>query len=164
MLGPVSISVPTLVVELVIFLFMVAAMEAWVFNPIRHAWAERDRSIQEGLEASDRSRQEAEKARAEVERILADARRRAQAEIDRGTAEGGKIRDQLVAQATQEFRQLLEQARQEVGVERQRSATTLRTHIVDIALEAASRVTGQRFDQPQVRQLAAAVVEREGLT
>jgi F-type H+-transporting ATPase subunit b len=160
---PVAISVPTLVVELAIFLLTVWLMESLVFNPIRNAWTERDRRIQEGLAASNESRTEAEQARKVVQEILADARRRAQGEIDQATAEGGRERDQLVAQATEEFRRLLDNARQEIAAERDRSAGALSDHIVDIALLAATRVTGQTFNQPQVRELAASVVSREGL-
>ena len=163
MLGPVSISFPTLVAELIIFLVMVGVMERFVFAPIRDAWAERDRSIQEGIAASARSKEEAEKARAEVDRILAEARQVAQTRIDEGIALGNRERDELVAQATDEFRRLLEAARRELAAERERSAADLRNRIVDIALMAASRVTGQSFNEPQVRELAAAVVTAEGL-
>ena len=160
---PVSISVPTLLIALAIFLITVYLMERLVFTPVRAAWAERDRSIQEGLEASNRGREEAQRAREEGERILADARREAQGEIDEATTSGGRTRDQLVAKATDEFRRLLDEARGEIAQERERSAAALRGHIIDIALMAASRVTGQTFNQPSVRELAATVVEREGL-
>src|SRR5436309_5300780 len=86
-LGPVSISLPTLVVELVIFLTTVFGMERLVFTPIRRAWAERDRLIQEGLAASSEGRDEAQHAREEVRRLLAEARGRAQQEIDAATIE-----------------------------------------------------------------------------
>ncbi len=163
MLGPVSISLPTLVIELFIFLATVGIMERLVFQPIRQAWAERDRNIQEGLASSTEGRDEAERAAGEVREILARARREAQAKIDEATTAGGEVRDTLVAQASEEFRRLVEQARAELSVESARSRDTLQQRVVDIALLAASHVTGQSFDQPQVRELAATVVEREGL-
>src|SRR5947209_3733919 len=104
MLGPVSVSLPTIAVELVIFLLTVWIMETLVFQPIRGAWAERDRQIREGLAASSESKDEAERARAEVQRILNEARSTAQREIDAATSEGGRVRDQRVAEATEEFR------------------------------------------------------------
>lgn len=163
MLGPVSISIPTLVAELVIFLVMVGVMERFVFTPIRNAWAERDRLIQEGIAASAKAREAAEQARKDVERILVEARQSAQARIDEGIAAGNKEREKLLERATAEFRKLLDAARQELSAERERSAAALQDRIIDLALEAASRVTGQSFDQPQVRELAAAVVSSEGL-
>ncbi|GAC1331474.1 MAG: hypothetical protein NVS2B16_17410 [Chloroflexota bacterium] len=160
---PVSISFPTLVIELVIFLLTVVLMERLVFDPIRHAWAERERRIQEGLSASNLGREEAVRGREAVQSILAEGRREAQKRIDEAVAEGGKTRDQLVAEATAEFRRLVDEARSQITAERERSARDLEGRIVDMALLAASHVTGQRFDQPQVRELAATVVEREGL-
>jgi F-type H+-transporting ATPase subunit b len=163
MLGPVSISIPTLVIELVIFVLMVYAMETLVFDPIRRAWAERDRRIQEGLAASNLGRDEAEQARAAVRDILTQARRRAQQDIDAATARGGQVRDEMVARATEEFRRIVAVAREEIDAERARSAEALQTRVIDIALQAASRVTGQTYEGAQVRELAAAVVSREGL-
>lgn len=163
MLGPVSISLPTVVIELVIFLAMVWAMETLVFNPIRHAWAERERMIQEGLAAAGHSREEAQETQEQIQTIFAEARQAAQRTIDEGADAGNRIREELVTQAQEEFRRLLNDALLEITAERERSAETLRARIIDIALQAASRVTGQSYDQPQVRQLAAAVVEREGL-
>lgn len=160
---PVSISVPTLLIELVIFILTVVLMERLVFDPIRGAWRERERRVQEGLAASGESRDEARRAREEVQRILAESRREAQTQIDRAVAEGAKTRDQLVAQATEEFRRLLDEARQQIAAERERTADALRARIVDVALLAASHVTGKRFSDPQVRELAASVVQREGL-
>lgn len=160
---PVSISLSTLIVELLIFLGTVWFMELLVFRPIRAAWAERDRRIQEGLNASDQSRDEMKQARAEVQRILTDARHQAQQQIDAAVAAGARARDELIERATEEFRRELDTARQEIRGEREQTAASLQGRIVDIALLAASRVTGQSFDQPQVRELAASVVSQEGL-
>lgn len=160
---PVSISIPTLLIELVIFLATVWLMERFVFNPLRQARAERDRRIQEGLAASSESRDEAEAGRAAVQRILNDSRVQAQRAIDDATAQGQRTRDEFVARATEEFRRLVDEARQEIAGERERSADALRGRIIDLSLLAASHVTGQSYDQPDVREVAAAVVEREGL-
>jgi F-type H+-transporting ATPase subunit b len=160
---PVSISLSTLIVELLIFLGTVWFMEILVFQPIRAAWAERDRRIQEGLNASTQSREEVEQARAEVQRLLSEARHQAQQQIDGAVAAGARMRDELVARATEEFRKQRDAARGQIEAEREGAAASLQGRIVDMALLAASRVTGQSFDQPQVRELAATVVSREGL-
>jgi F-type H+-transporting ATPase subunit b len=163
MLGPVSISIPTLVVELVIFLATVWLMQTLVFEPIRVAREEREKAIQEGLAASSNSQEEAQRGAEQVRAVFADARRRAQAEVDAAAARGNSLREELVAQATEEFRRLLDAARGEIAQEREQSAARLRDRIVEISVLAATKVTGQTYEQPEVRELAAAVVEREGL-
>lgn len=163
MLGPVSISIPTLVVELVIFLATVWLMQTLVFEPIRIAREEREKAIQEGLAASSNSQEEAQRGAEQVREVFADARRRAQAEVDAAAARGNALREELVAQATEEFRRLLDAARGEIAQEREQTAAKLRDRIVEISVLAATKVTGQTYEQPEVRELAAAVVEREGL-
>jgi F-type H+-transporting ATPase subunit b len=162
-LGPVSISIPTLIVELVIFLATVWLMQTLVFEPIRIAREEREKAIQEGLAASSNSQEEAQRGAEQVREVFADARRRAQAEVDAAAARGNALREELVAQATEEFRRLLDAARAEIAQEREQSAAKLRDRIVEISVLAATKVTGQTYEQPEVRELAAAVVEREGL-
>jgi F-type H+-transporting ATPase subunit b len=159
---PISVSIPTLVIELLIFLGMVGLMERLVFTPIRQAWRERDAAIQAGLEASTLTRDEAEEARAEVNRILRQARQHAQAAIDAAIAEGDKVRAAKIAEATEEFQRLVTEARIEIQAEQAQAAAQLRQWVVDLALEAAARVSGQSYDDPEVRELAAAVVGREG--
>jgi F-type H+-transporting ATPase subunit b len=163
MLGPVSISIPTLVVELIIFLATVWLMQTLVFEPIRIAREEREKAIQEGLAASSNSQEEAQRGAEQVREVFADARRRAQSEVDAAAARGNALREELVAQATEEFRRLLDAARAEIAQEREQSAAKLRDRIVEISVLAATKVTGQTYEQPGVRELAATVVEREGL-
>jgi F-type H+-transporting ATPase subunit b len=161
---PVSISLSTLVIELLIFLATVWIMERLVFTPIRTAWAERERRIQEGLNASNQSREEVEQARAEVQRLLSEARQQAQQQMDAAVQDSAQLRDDLVARASEDFRQQVDAARGTIAQERESAAANLQNRIVDMALLAASRVTGESFDQPQVRELAAAVVSQEGLS
>lgn len=163
MLGPVSISIPTLVVELLIFLATVWLMQTLVFEPIRTAREERERAIQEGLAASSNSQEEAQRGAEQVREVYAEARRKAQSDVDAATARGNAAREELIARATEEFRRLLDAARTDIAQDRERSAAQLRERIVEISLLAAAKVTGQTFDGPQVRELAATVVEREGL-
>lgn len=163
MLGPVSISLPTLVVELVIFLATVWLMQSLVFEPIRIAREAREKAIQEGLAASSNSQEEAQRGAEQVREVYAEARRQAQSEVDAAGARGNAIREDLVAQASAEFRRLLDAARGEIAHDRELAAEQLRDRIVEISILAATKVTGQTYDQPQVRELAAAVVEREGL-
>jgi len=161
--NPISISVPTLIVEVVIFLAMVWLMERLVFTPIRTAWQERNEAIQAGIEASTATRDEAEEARLEVRRILNEARRQAQQVLDEVRAEGDRLRALSVEEATQEFQRLVAQARIEIQVEQAQASAQLLDLVVDLALEAASKVAGKSVLTPDARSLAAKVVSQTGL-
>lgn len=161
---PVSISIPTMLIMVVILAGMVWLMEKLLFTPVRTAWREREQSIQSGIEASTSVRDEAAEAQEEVRRILADARRQAQQSIDEVTAEGSRLRDERVTEATAEFQRLVEEARQEIDAARAQAAAQLHDLVIDLALEAAAKVTGRSYNTPETRQLAATVVSREQFT
>lgn len=159
---PISISIPTLIIELLIFLGMVWAMETLVFGPIRRAWRERNEHIQAGLAATSATRDEAEEARAEVRRILTEARRQAQAAIDEVTGEGEGLRTRRIEEATTEFHRLVNEARVQIQAEQVQAGAQMRNLVIDLALEAAGKVSGGQYTSPEVRELAAAVVRRDG--
>lgn len=157
---PISISIPTLLVELLIFLGMVWLMERLVFAPVRAAWRQRDEAIQAGIQASSVSSHEADEAREEVRRILHGARQEAQAAIDAATQEGQRIRAEYVQRATAEFQRLVADARIQIQAEQAQAAGQLRDRIIDLALVAAGQVAGRNYNTADVRELAAAVVRR----
>jgi F-type H+-transporting ATPase subunit b len=161
--NPITVSIPTLIVELGLFLLMVYLMERLVFGPIRTASRERDATIQAGMQASTDTRHEAEQARDEVRRILTEGRRDAQRIIDGVMAEGQQLRARQIEQAQAEFNRLVDEARQQISAERLQAAAAMRDLIVDLSLQAASRVTGSDYASPQTRELAAAVVERQAV-
>jgi len=159
---PISVSVPTLLIEVLLFGGVVWLMEGFVFAPIRKAWRERDEAIQAGLAASTATRDEAEEARIEVRSILHEARTRAQRTIDEAIAAGNEVRAARIAEANAEFERLLTDARVQIQAEQAQAAGQLRAWIVDLALAAASRVTGATYDNAEVRELASSIVGREG--
>jgi F-type H+-transporting ATPase subunit b len=160
---PVSISVPTMVIEALLLIGMVWLMEVLVFSPVRKAWREREQNIQSGLEASSAVRDEAADVHEEVRRILGEARRQAQRSIDGVTEEGDQLRAERIAEATAEFQRLVNEARIEIQAEQAQAAAQLQNQIIDLALQAAAKVTGRSYDAPETRQLAASVVGEESL-
>jgi F-type H+-transporting ATPase subunit b len=160
--NPIAISIPTLVIELILFLGMIWVLNRLVFNPIRSAWQRRQAEIEEGNRAALTAREEAEAARAEVVRILQEARAESQAAINAAMVEAERLRAQYIEEATAEFRRLVNEARAQIQAELEQASAQLRERIIDLALEAASRVTGRSYATPEVRQLAASIVREEG--
>lgn len=161
---PVSLSVPTMAIMVVILIGMVWVMEKLLFSPVRTAWRERDQNIQSGIEASSAVRDEAAEAREEVRRILFEARREAQRSIDEVTSEGDRLRTEQTAEATAEFQRLVDEARGQIQAARTQAAAVLQDLVIDLALEAASKVAGRSYSTPEVRQLAAVAVNTRRFT
>ena len=120
----------TLIIQIIVFLLLVAFTMKFVWPPIANALDERAQKVAEGLAAADKAKSELADANQRVEQQLAesrsenaqrqaDAERRAQAIIDeaksRANDEGAKIIAAARAEAQQQAVQAREALRDEVA-------------------------------------------------
>jgi F-type H+-transporting ATPase subunit b len=120
----------TLIVQIIVFMLLVAFTMKYVWPPIAAALDERAKKIAEGLAAADKAKADLAAADRRVEEelartrndsatMLADAERRAQAIIEeaksRANEEGGKIIAAARAEADQQMVQAREALREQVA-------------------------------------------------
>jgi F-type H+-transporting ATPase subunit b len=120
----------TLIIQMIVFLLLVAFTMKFVWPPIATALDERARKIADGLAAADKAKaelaaadrrveEELAKSRNETAALLADAERRAQAIVEeakgRATEEGNKIVAAARAEAEQQTLKAREALREQVA-------------------------------------------------
>ncbi|MFT4195089.1 F0F1 ATP synthase subunit B [Ottowia sp.] len=120
----------TLIIQIIVFLLLVAFTMKYVWPPIAKALDERAQKVAEGLAAADKAKSELSAANQRVEQELAatrsenaqrlaDAERRAQAIIEeakaRASEEGAKIIAAARAEADQQMVQAREALRDDVA-------------------------------------------------
>ena len=98
----------------------------FIWPPILHALEERQKQIEEGLAAADKSQEKLVEAESEAQGIVADARQQATSILDQaharaneivaeGKADGVKERDRQLAAAKAEIEAETNKAREELG-------------------------------------------------
>jgi F-type H+-transporting ATPase subunit b len=128
-------------------------LKRFAFGPIQRTIDERRARIQKAVEEADRAREEARRlleehrqligqAKSESAEILADARKVADAQIER-------VKDE--AEAERQHR--LEETRRQIEAETKRSLDQIRSEVADLTLEATARVTGKVLDTEDQRRL-----------
>jgi F-type H+-transporting ATPase subunit b len=138
---------------LLIFLLLFFILRKYAFPPILSAVEAREKALEEAIEGAKRDRAEAarlleehrqqiEAARADAQKIIADAR----------TA-GDRVRTELVEQAHKQQREMLDRARQEIEGERDRAIAELRREAVDLAIAGATKVVEKNLDDQTNRRL-----------
>jgi F-type H+-transporting ATPase subunit b len=96
---------------------------------------------------------EAERSRAEAQRLLGQARAEAQDILSQAKAIAEKEREALLARARTEYEQLLARARQEIALEQERAVVALRREAVDLTIAAASKLIEAKLDTESNRRL-----------
>ena len=125
----------------------------WGWPAIIRTLDRRQATIREGVENAERARRELNEATAHAEEILAKARRDAQDTIDRAEQaaerEASRIMDEANERAQQLHQQQIERIRQEAAQAREE----LSRLVVNLSLDAASKVIRKSVDTKDNRRL-----------
>src|SRR5271166_2208542 len=103
----------TFVVELVIFLIVLGIISKWILPPLREVSETRRVRIHTALQEADSARAETQRVLAERERVLNEARAQARAIIDDANQGADQAHEQGRQRGQAEYERLLEVARAE---------------------------------------------------
>ena len=138
-------------------LFLVLRKFAW--KPLLHAVEEREKRIADSLRRAEEVQRAAAEIAARQEAALAEAQAKAKAVLDDARAQAEDYRRREMEKAHGEAGAFLDRAKKEIALEENRARDALRREVVDLTLEAASRVLGRTVTGADERRLAEEAVE-----
>src|SRR5438552_3694498 len=143
---PFSINTGLIFWTLVVFGILLALLWKLGWPALLKAVEERERRIQQQLEEAERARAEAARLLEEHKRLVAAARAEAQELI-------AKERAARLAQAREQYEQLLDRARKDIEGEKEKAILELRREAVDLSIAAASKLIEANLDSDANRRL-----------
>ena len=153
LLGGFGISFWAFISQLVSFGVIFLILWRWGFPVIIKTLNQRQAVIQEGIENAERAKRDLAEATARAEQVLLEARRQAQETIANAekAAEAEAIRIQEIARASAEEIGKREVAR--IQQEAARARAELNRLVVNLSIEAASKVISKSVDSKDNRRL-----------
>lgn len=151
-------NIPALLAQLANFAILLIVFRLFLYKPLLRLLDERKKRIQEGLEASEESKRQLSQTEQEVAKELAKAREQGQTLIGEAQQMSQRIQNEAREAARAEGEQLLERARNEIGLERDAAIAELRREFADLTISAAERVIKQSLNKDQHRQLIEEVL------
>ena len=139
--------------QIVNFLILLYLLNRFLFKPVLSRIDERQRTLRQGLEDAETAARDRELARAEREAALAEARREAEAMVQRAAKTAEATSADILAEAKASAEQITARARQEISAEKDRALAEIRGEVADLALEAAGKLIGSEMDAPTQRRL-----------
>ena len=140
-------------VSIVNFLVLLYLLRRYLWGPILTVLANRAEKIREGLAMAEAAKLERERMKAEVERLLADARREAQAIAERTTKAAEAAAADIRTQAKTEADRIRERGREDATQLHDQALVQLRSELAGMVVLAASRVLGRELDPAKHRAL-----------
>jgi F-type H+-transporting ATPase subunit b len=153
LLGGFGVNALAFLSQLVSFGIVFLLLWRWGFPAILKTMNQRQAVIQEGIENAERAKRELDEATARAEQVMLEARRHAQETIEQAAkaaeAEANRIREEAYAQADQISKQQIARIQQEAA----RARAELNRLVVNLSINAASKVISKSVDSSDNRRL-----------
>ena len=157
-MSQLGLNLPLLLAQIINFLIVLVALRMFLYKPVLGMLEQRAQRVREGLQAADRSKEQAAEAEQEVAQQLDEARRQGQSLIAQAQEASSRIQEESRSAARREAEALLERARSEIQLERDQAIAELRKEFADITVTAAEKVIGQSLDRQGHQRLIEGVL------
>ena len=137
----------TLIGQTIAMIVFVWFCMKFIWPPILNALEERQKQIEEGLAAADKSQEALEAAQAEAETIVAEARQQATGILDQAHARANEIVAEGKDDGVKERDRQLAAAKAEIEQETNKAREELRGQVSAIAVASAEKILQREIDK-----------------
>jgi F-type H+-transporting ATPase subunit b len=149
----VSPNVGLMIWTLLVFAISMYVLGKLAFPRIAEALDKRQRAIEESIDASERTRVEADALLAEYRERLSDARAQADDIVARARKTGETQEAEAIADAKRKREELMEQARRDIESETRRALQEIRREVADLTVAATEKVTRKTLTADDQKRL-----------
>ncbi len=149
----VSPSVGLMIWTLLAFGITFFVLRKFAFPFIQDALDKRQRAIEEAIAEADRARAESEKLLEEYRERLREARTQAEEIVVRARKAAEEHQRESLDAARHQREELLEQTRRDVEAETRRAIQEIRNEVADLTVLATEKVTRKSLDERDQRRL-----------
>ncbi len=160
LLGSMGINWPGFIAQLVSFGIVFFILARFAFPMVQRTLEKRTRIIQEGVENAERARTELAQATANAERIIREARQQQQEIIANAQKMAEKETARILEEANARAAQLEQQQVARIQQEAARARAELSRLVVNLSINAASKVISRSVDNSDNRRLVEEFVSQ----
>ena len=149
----------TIIWTVITFVILAALLGRFAWKPMLQMLEQRETSIKDALDQSQRARAESEETLRKNREILASARRETAAIFEQGRRESEEMRAEFLAKARKEAQDLLEQGKRQIQHEQKQAIEQLRGQVADLAIRGAEHLISRSLDDDAHRELVSSYVQ-----
>jgi len=142
-----GINLGLLIVQIVAFIIVFLALQAWVYKPLLNLLENRKKKIEQGMEDARVAAEARASAEREAAKIVADAQAKAAQVVNEANDRATKAALQVKTDAEQEIAKQRESTLAEASMERERILSDLRGQVATLAIAAAQKLVGEALDE-----------------
>lgn len=161
-LDVISVNLWQIVISLINLLLLFLILKKFLFKPVKNMLAKREAELNERYDAAREAQTEAEAYRHTLEEQLAGAHAEAQEIMDAAT-EGARFRsEKMLEEARERADGILRTAQAEADLERKRAVADIKREIVEVSGALTEKLLEREINTEDHRALIDSVIEEMG--
>ena len=148
----------TVIAQIVNFLFLVWILKKFAYAPLLQMMEDRKAKIANDLGGAESAKAEAEKANAQAQATLANARIEAAAIVETARANAQAAVDKMMADAEAAKAAIVAQGQNDALVAKKKAMEEVRAQVVELSLLAASKIIEKKLGTASDKKLATELV------
>jgi len=141
------------------FLVLLVVLKWKAWGPLMDALDARAKQIEESLSKAEKVTAEAEEQAAKNEEVLQAARKEAQNIVAQAREAGDKLKHKMEADGKEQYDGMVEKAKEQIDMEKQKALSEIKTTVVDIALKASEKVVKRNLTNEDNKKIVEQTVE-----
>jgi F-type H+-transporting ATPase subunit b len=125
---------------ILVFVILVTLLGKFAWRPLLDALEARQESIRQSLADADKAKQELARLQTESARILAEARKEADAIISRTRADAARAGEEMKVKARTDAENIVKNAERQISLETSRAIEKIRHEAIDLSVAIASKL------------------------
>jgi F-type H+-transporting ATPase subunit b len=125
---------------ILVFVILVTLLGKFAWRPLLDALEARQESIRQSLADADKAKQELARLQTESARILAEARKEADAIISRTRADAARAGEEMKVKARTDAENIVKNAERQISLETSRAVEKIRHEAIDLSVAIASKL------------------------
>ena len=147
---------------IVTFLIVLFILKWKAWGPLMSALDKREEDIKNALSAADRAKEDAEKASQDYEELIKKAHSESQQIISNSKTAGEKVKNDIESAAKEKAEEMIEKAKIQIEAESQKAIQEIKSSVVDLSIEAATKILEKNLDSEDNRKLVDQTLDSMG--
>jgi len=138
---------------IITFLILLTLLSKFAWKPLLNALEKREDEITNSLKNAEKARKELERLTTEGDEIIAQARSEAQAIVSEGKKAADQLKDSTLLKAKEEAVTNLEQAKEQIQVEKDKAIAEIKGEVVGLSLSIAEKLVKKNLNEEDNKSL-----------
>jgi F-type H+-transporting ATPase subunit b len=153
------IDIKLIIAQMVNFAIVFGVLYWFAFKPLTKVMAGRSEKIAKSLDDAKKIEEKLAKTEAEFNQTMAEAKKQANAILEKAAAQADAKKKETVIRAKEEIGQIINQEKQKMQAEKAATLKEIKKEVADLVILTVEKVLGEKMDEKKDKEIIRRVIK-----